>query len=206
MYFTEKAKNNIIQLWILHTVPQMSFRCSPTFTDHRAEKIEISFFLVICHDNCYFKIYLFWIWYHLFLLTRAFTNCPFKHRSLFHLSLTVVLPLLSPPLTAESVDTKVNFNNLLMMYQEQGSSPDSSEEEGNGLSMLPHLADLVSYSIQKVIGFAKMIPGFRCVYTHICACVSENFPVPLSALVRYNFFRNNQDGIKTSLCKSEASF
>lgn len=187
MYFTEKAKNNIIQLWILHTVPQMSFRCSPTFTDQRAEKIEISFFLVICHDNCYFKIYLFWIWYHLSVLT-------------------VVLPLLSPPLTAESVDTKVNFNNLLMMYQEQGSSPDSSEEEGNGLSMLPHLADLVSYSIQKVIGFAKMIPGFRCVYTHICACVSENFPVPLSALVRYNFFRNNQDGIKTSLSKSEASF
>ncbi|XP_032065276.1 vitamin D3 receptor isoform X1 [Thamnophis elegans] len=29
------------------------------------------------------------------------------------------------------------------------------------LSMLPHLADLVSYSIQKVIGFAKTIPGFR---------------------------------------------
>uniref|UniRef100_A0A8C8S8Z5 Vitamin D receptor n=1 Tax=Pelusios castaneus TaxID=367368 RepID=A0A8C8S8Z5_9SAUR len=29
------------------------------------------------------------------------------------------------------------------------------------LSMLPHLADLVSYSIQKVISFAKMIPGFR---------------------------------------------
>eukprot|EP00064_Thunnus_orientalis_P005619 superscaffoldBa00000560_g5633 len=59
----------------------------------------------------------------------------------------------------ESVDTKMNFNNLLMMYQEQGSSPDSSEEEGSSFSMLPHLADLVSYSIQKVIGFAKMIPG-----------------------------------------------
>ncbi|XP_077185089.1 vitamin D3 receptor [Paroedura picta] len=29
------------------------------------------------------------------------------------------------------------------------------------LTMLPHLADLVSYSIQKVIGFAKMIPGFK---------------------------------------------
>uniref|UniRef100_A0A8C6U045 Vitamin D receptor b n=1 Tax=Neogobius melanostomus TaxID=47308 RepID=A0A8C6U045_9GOBI len=58
-------------------------------------------------------------------------------------------------------DTKRNFNNLLMMYQEQGSSPESSEEEGSSLSMLPHLADLVSYSIQKVIGFAKMIPGFR---------------------------------------------
>ncbi|CAM9418249.1 unnamed protein product [Lampetra planeri] len=28
-------------------------------------------------------------------------------------------------------------------------------------SMLPHLSDLVSYSIQKVIGFAKSIPGFR---------------------------------------------
>ncbi|KAG7275569.1 hypothetical protein CRUP_014951 [Coryphaenoides rupestris] len=62
----------------------------------------------------------------------------------------------------ESVDAKpVNFNNLMMMYQEQGGSPDSSEEDGSRLSMLPHLADLVSYSIQKVIGFAKMIPGFR---------------------------------------------
>uniref|UniRef100_A0A3P9HI12 Vitamin D receptor b n=1 Tax=Oryzias latipes TaxID=8090 RepID=A0A3P9HI12_ORYLA len=61
----------------------------------------------------------------------------------------------------QSVDTKMNFNNLLLMYHEQGSSPDSSEEEGSSLSMLPHLADLVSYSIQKVIGFAKMIPGFR---------------------------------------------
>lgn len=46
------------------------------------------------------------------------------------------------------------------MYQDGVSSPDSSEEETK-LSMLPHLADLVSYSIQKVIGFAKMIPGFR---------------------------------------------
>uniref|UniRef100_A0A3Q3RCN3 Vitamin D receptor n=1 Tax=Monopterus albus TaxID=43700 RepID=A0A3Q3RCN3_MONAL len=61
----------------------------------------------------------------------------------------------------ESVDTKMNFSNLLMMYQGQGSSPDSSEEDNSSLSMLPHLADLVSYSIQKVIGFAKMIPGFR---------------------------------------------
>lgn len=65
--------------------------------------------------------------------------------------------------TAESLENKMNFNNLLMMYHEQGSSPDSSEEEASSFSMLPHLADLVSYSIQKVIGFAKMIPGFRCV-------------------------------------------
>lgn len=50
------------------------------------------------------------------------------------------------------------------MYQEHGNSPDSSEEEGSSFSMLPHLADLVSYSIQKVIGFAKMIPGFRWVF------------------------------------------
>ncbi len=57
----------------------------------------------------------------------------------------------------------MNLSSLLMMYQEQGlsSSPDSKEDEGTGHSMLPHLADLVSYSIQKVIGFAKMIPGFR---------------------------------------------
>lgn len=61
---------------------------------------------------------------------------------------------------AESVDTKMNFSNLLMMYQDGASSPDSCEEDTK-LSMLPHLADLVSYSIQKVIGFAKMIPGFR---------------------------------------------
>ncbi|XP_018530817.1 vitamin D3 receptor A [Lates calcarifer] len=60
----------------------------------------------------------------------------------------------------ESVDTKMNLSNLLMMYQDGASSPDSSEEDTK-LSMLPHLADLVSYSIQKVIGFAKMIPGFR---------------------------------------------
>lgn len=65
----------------------------------------------------------------------------------------------SPPHT-ESVDTKMNLSNLLMMYQDGASSPDSSEEDTK-LSMLPHLADLVSYSIQKVIGFAKMIPGFR---------------------------------------------
>ncbi|CAL1605459.1 unnamed protein product [Knipowitschia caucasica] len=60
----------------------------------------------------------------------------------------------------ESVDSKMNFSNLLMMYQDGASSPDSSEDDSK-LSMLPHLADLVSYSIQKVIGFAKMIPGFR---------------------------------------------
>ncbi|XP_073731698.1 vitamin D3 receptor A [Misgurnus anguillicaudatus] len=61
----------------------------------------------------------------------------------------------------ESVDTKLNFSSLLMMYQENGGSPDSGEDDPTRLSMLPHLADLVSYSIQKVIGFAKMIPGFR---------------------------------------------
>lgn len=50
------------------------------------------------------------------------------------------------------------------------SSLDLSEENDESssinidfsqLSMLPHVADLVSYSIQKVISFAKMIPGFR---------------------------------------------
>uniref|UniRef100_A0A4W4E2K3 Vitamin D receptor n=2 Tax=Electrophorus electricus TaxID=8005 RepID=A0A4W4E2K3_ELEEL len=61
----------------------------------------------------------------------------------------------------ESVDAKLNFSSLLSMYQEGSGSPESSEGDGSRLSMLPHLADLVSYSIQKVIGFAKMIPGFR---------------------------------------------
>uniref|UniRef100_A0A4W5MLP2 Vitamin D receptor n=1 Tax=Hucho hucho TaxID=62062 RepID=A0A4W5MLP2_9TELE len=58
-------------------------------------------------------------------------------------------------------DMKSQQFNLLMMYQDSAGSPDSSEDDGSKLSMLPHLADLVSYSIQKVIGFAKMIPGFR---------------------------------------------
>uniref|UniRef100_A0A4W4GSK2 Vitamin D receptor n=1 Tax=Electrophorus electricus TaxID=8005 RepID=A0A4W4GSK2_ELEEL len=61
----------------------------------------------------------------------------------------------------ESGDSKMNLSNLLMMYQEHSSSPESQEGDSSRLSMLPHLADLVSYSIQKVIGFAKMIPGFR---------------------------------------------
>uniref|UniRef100_A0A3B3T4F4 Vitamin D receptor n=1 Tax=Paramormyrops kingsleyae TaxID=1676925 RepID=A0A3B3T4F4_9TELE len=61
----------------------------------------------------------------------------------------------------ESMDPKMNFASLLMMYQESNSSPQNREEDSQHLSMLPHLADLVSYSIQKVIGFAKMIPGFR---------------------------------------------
>ncbi|XP_062932145.1 vitamin D3 receptor [Cynocephalus volans] len=57
-----------------------------------------------------------------------------------------------------------------MMEPSSFSNLDPDEEESDDtsvtldlsqLSMLPHLADLVSYSIQKVIGFAKMIPGFR---------------------------------------------
>uniref|UniRef100_A0A8C6U200 Vitamin D receptor b n=1 Tax=Neogobius melanostomus TaxID=47308 RepID=A0A8C6U200_9GOBI len=69
-------------------------------------------------------------------------------------------------------DTKRNFNNLLMMYQEQGSSPESSEEEGSSLSMLPHLADLVSYSIQKVIGFKE--------YIYLLKCITLNQYLPYS--------------------------
>ncbi|XP_044143546.1 vitamin D3 receptor isoform X2 [Bufo gargarizans] len=49
------------------------------------------------------------------------------------------------------------FPNSLFSNFTSSSSPEGTTE----LSMLPHLADLVSYSIQKVIGFAKLIPGFR---------------------------------------------
>ncbi|KAG9491682.1 hypothetical protein GDO78_000275 [Eleutherodactylus coqui] len=49
------------------------------------------------------------------------------------------------------------FSSALFGGLNGGSSPEASAD----LTMLPHLADLVSYSIQKVIGFAKMIPGFR---------------------------------------------
>uniref|UniRef100_A0A8D0GKE9 Vitamin D receptor n=1 Tax=Sphenodon punctatus TaxID=8508 RepID=A0A8D0GKE9_SPHPU len=44
---------------------------------------------------------------------------------------------------------------------EESDESTSMSVEFSHLSMLPHLADLVSYSIQKVIGFAKMIPGFK---------------------------------------------
>ncbi|XP_040834972.1 vitamin D3 receptor [Ochotona curzoniae] len=48
----------------------------------------------------------------------------------------------------------------LDLGQEDSDDPSMTLDLSH-LSMLPHLADLVSYSIQKVIGFAKMIPGFR---------------------------------------------
>ncbi|XP_008577072.1 PREDICTED: vitamin D3 receptor isoform X2 [Galeopterus variegatus] len=52
-----------------------------------------------------------------------------------------------------------SFSNLDL--DEEESDDTSVTLDLSQLSMLPHLADLVSYSIQKVIGFAKMIPGFR---------------------------------------------
>ncbi|XP_071437904.1 vitamin D3 receptor [Pithys albifrons albifrons] len=58
----------------------------------------------------------------------------------------------------ESVEPPM-FSNLVLSEENDESS--SMNLEFSQLSMLPHLADLVSYSIQKVIGFAKMIPGFR---------------------------------------------
>ncbi|NXI34226.1 VDR protein, partial [Galbula dea] len=58
----------------------------------------------------------------------------------------------------ESVEPQM-FSSLVLSEENDESS--SMNLEFSRLSMLPHLADLVSYSIQKVIGFAKMIPGFR---------------------------------------------
>ncbi|KAK1341228.1 hypothetical protein QTO34_017631 [Cnephaeus nilssonii] len=54
---------------------------------------------------------------------------------------------------------QANFSNLDLSIENSDNS--SVTLDLSQLSMLPHLADLVSYSIQKVIGFAKMIPGFR---------------------------------------------
>ncbi|NXA43835.1 VDR protein, partial [Eudromia elegans] len=58
----------------------------------------------------------------------------------------------------ESVEPQM-FSNLALSEEDDKSS--SVNIDLSPLSMLPHVADLVSYSIQKVIGFAKMIPGFR---------------------------------------------
>ncbi|NWZ40458.1 VDR protein, partial [Brachypodius atriceps] len=60
--------------------------------------------------------------------------------------------------SADSVEPPP-FPSLALPEEQDESS--SMNLEFSQLSMLPHLADLVSYSIQKVIGFAKMIPGFR---------------------------------------------
>ncbi|XP_066471380.1 vitamin D3 receptor [Tiliqua scincoides] len=51
------------------------------------------------------------------------------------------------------------FSNLEL--NEDSDESASTALDFSHLSMLPHVADLVSYSIQKVIGFAKMIPGFK---------------------------------------------
>ncbi|MEE6471950.1 hypothetical protein FKM82_009416 [Ascaphus truei] len=51
------------------------------------------------------------------------------------------------------------FSNALFSDYSSDSSPLAMG--ASDLSMLPHVADLVSYSIQKVIAFAKQIPGFR---------------------------------------------
>ncbi|XP_043939808.1 vitamin D3 receptor [Protopterus annectens] len=53
-----------------------------------------------------------------------------------------------------------DFSGFGFTLPQLGESTPESPDQAS-LSMLPHLADLVSYSIQKVIGFAKMIPGFR---------------------------------------------
>ncbi|XP_063567721.1 vitamin D3 receptor isoform X3 [Pongo abelii] len=62
-------------------------------------------------------------------------------------------------ITSPDMMDSSSFSNLDL--SEEDSDDPSVTLELSQLSMLPHLADLVSYSIQKVIGFAKMIPGFR---------------------------------------------
>ncbi|NP_001157431.1 vitamin D3 receptor [Equus przewalskii] len=64
-----------------------------------------------------------------------------------------------PCLVSPDVVEPTGFSNLDL--NEEDSDDPSVTLDLSQLSMLPHLADLVSYSIQKVVGFAKMIPGFR---------------------------------------------
>lgn len=67
----------------------------------------------------------------------------------------------APPLPCSSPDLiEPSGFSSLDLGQEDSDDPSMTLDLSH-LSMLPHLADLVSYSIQKVIGFAKMIPGFR---------------------------------------------
>lgn len=65
-----------------------------------------------------------------------------------------------PSLSSSSPDM-MEPSNFNLDLNEEDADDASVTLDLSQLSMLPHLADLVSYSIQKVIGFAKMIPGFR---------------------------------------------
>ncbi|NXH82517.1 VDR protein, partial [Edolisoma coerulescens] len=82
----------------------------------------------------------------------------------FHL-LGGLIQVQTPPGSPQSIFLRADstepppFSSLVLSEEQDESS--SMNLEFSQLSMLPHLADLVSYSIQKVIGFAKMIPGFR---------------------------------------------
>lgn len=79
-------------------------------------------------------------------------------------------PTLSFSGVSSSSSSDLYTTSLDMMEPSSFSNLDLNEEDSDDpsvsldlsqLSMLPHLADLVSYSIQKVVGFAKMIPGFK---------------------------------------------
>ncbi|XP_041036120.1 vitamin D3 receptor B-like [Carcharodon carcharias] len=60
------------------------------------------------------------------------------------------------PSAGVSALTEAEFSNIFGLFNDFGSSRQLED-----FPMLPHLADLVSYSIQKVVSFAKAIPGFR---------------------------------------------
>lgn len=83
-------------------------------------------------------------------LTQVSLNSPF--------SSTIKQSLLFHHLSPDMMEP-TSFSNLDL--SEDDPDDPSVTLDLSQLSMLPHLADLVSYSIQKVIGFAKMIPGFR---------------------------------------------
>ncbi|KAK1151225.1 vitamin D3 receptor A-like isoform X1 [Acipenser oxyrinchus oxyrinchus] len=89
-------------------------------------------------------------------VTRSVTRASSLH-SVQNLSSEDSSDSFNPP--SDPMDSKLlNFSSLLMS---QSSSSSDSSLTSQSISMLPHLADLVSYSIQKVIGFAKMVPGFK---------------------------------------------
>lgn len=64
---------------------------------------------------------------------------------------------------------KSHFSSFFGIPQDDSGN----SKEDSTLSMLPHLADLVSYSIQKVIGFAKAIPGFSRPFTGVAGATDK---------------------------------
>ncbi|CAM9381204.1 unnamed protein product [Lampetra planeri] len=90
----------------------------------------------------------------------------------------------SSPTSSLSVGMSLgNSFSILPMCTDDGSDEVTANPP---LTMLPHLADLVSYSIQKIIGFAKILPEFKELHTE------DQIALLKSSVIEIIILRSNQ--------------